>query len=963
MQQYLSYQKKEWEAKAMENDRTEHNGNHSCIGVIAHVDAGKTTLAESILYLTGGIRRLGRVDHRDTFLDTHALERERGITIFAKQAEVVLREGEQELLVTLLDTPGHVDFSAETERTLQVLDYAILVISGTDGVQGHVMTLWTLLAKYHIPVFLFINKMDQPDTNREKLLSELQERLDERCVAFELRQTDTLIQEAQRLQEAQKLQETQRLQKPQEFLEQLALCGEDLMEEYLSTQTISEESIRRAIHEREVFPCFFGSALKLTGVQELLCGLLSYCRQQQYPSEFGARVFKIARDLQGNRLTYMKITGGSLKVKESLLEEKCDQLRIYSGGQYRLANEVYAGEICAVTGPERTFAGQGLGIEGDNVQPVLAPVLTYQILLPPRCDTAMAYKKLSRLEEEEPLLHLVWEEETGELHAQVMGEIQMEILKELSKERFDLEISFGAGSIVYKETIEEQVEGIGHFEPLRHYAEVHVLLTPLARGAGLIFDTELSEDVLDRNWQRLVLTHLEEREHRGVLCGAPVTDLRITLVAGRAHKKHTEGGDFREATYRAVRQGLKCAKSVLLEPIYEFRLEVPMETVGRAMSDLERMYAEFAPPEMQGGRAVLVGSAPVSAMREYPKEVAAYTRGEGRMSCSVKGYAPCHNAEEIITDRGYDPEADVLRPTGSVFCSHGAGFFVEWNKVHEYMHIESVLEKNKKKEDALRQETKDPAALSDRGSGYHALTSPAEEAELAEIFHRTYGKREKGIKGVGAREEKKAAYHTFEPAARLPRRPTGQEKGTVPVQPVEEYLLVDGYNIIFAWEELKELAATNLAAARLKLMDVLCNYQGYKKCKVILVFDAYKVEGFQGEVQRFHNIYVVYTKEAETADQYIEKTVHEIGRKYHVTVATSDATEQVIIWGAGAYRMSARGLLEEISHTNKEIRAYLKTAGSHAGERLLEQLPKEMATRLEQIRLGKEAEEEKKGLP
>ncbi|MGN0506488.1 MAG: NYN domain-containing protein [Lachnospiraceae bacterium] len=937
---------------SQENNRqkteyTEPNPPRSVVGILAHVDAGKTTLAESMLYLTGGIRKLGRVDHKSAFLDTYTLERERGITIFSKQAELVLRSKEEELFVTLMDTPGHVDFSAEMERTLQILDYAILVINGTDGVQGHVMTLWTLLSRYHIPVFLFINKMDQPDTDRERLMAELNERLDERCLAVDLWQEGALSGKAE-----------------QEFYEHLALCDEALMEEYLKQQTISEEALKAAIAKRKVFPCYFGSALRLTGVEEFLEGLRKYILPKQYASEFGARVFKIARDTQGNRLTYLKVTGGSLKVKEYVAEEKCDQLRLYSGGQFRMVNEVQAGEVCAVTGPEHTYAGQGLGTEQASEQPVLTPVLTYRLILPPQCDLPAAYKKLSQLEEEEPQLHLVWEEESGELHAQVMGEIQMEILKEVSRERFGLELSFGAGSIVYKETITEPVEGIGHFEPLRHYAEVHLLLTPLARGSGLLFDTDVSEDVLERNWQRLILTHLEEREHRGVLCGAPITDMRITLIAGRAHKKHTEGGDFREATYRAVRQGLKCAKSLLLEPVYEFRLEVPQDTIGRAMSDLQRLKAEFSSPEIIGNRAVLTGSAPVATMREYPKEVTAYTRGEGRISCTLKGYAPCHNAEEVIAEKGYDSEADLAQPTGSVFCAHGAGFLVEWDRVRDFMHVDSGFGKNGEyrivdgEEESILGERsehlmgtgnvrQDKAASKSAGAGISAFS--AEDKELAEIFNRTYGSRG----GTAGRGTEKALYNAFEPTARLQGQKSVRKQELHAPEKVEEYLLVDGYNIIFAWEELNQLSKTNLAAARQKLMDILCNYQGYKKCTVILVFDAYKVEGFPGEIQKYHNIYVVYTKEAETADQYIEKTVHEIGRKYHVTVATSDATEQVIIWGAGAYRMSAAGLFDEICMTNREIREKLEKLGEKKGGRLIEELPEDVAEELERMRLGK----------
>ena len=944
-------------AKENNHQKTESTkqSGRSVVGILAHVDAGKTTLAESILYLTGSIRKLGRVDHKDAFLDTHALERERGITIFSKQAEIMLCREEKELRITLMDTPGHADFSAEMERTLQVLDYAVLVINGTDGVQGQVLTLWTLLAKYRIPAFLFINKMDQPDTERAQLLTEIQERLDERCVAFDLWQTGKLSEEEK-----------------QDFLEQLALCDERLMDDYLEHQSISEEKLKKAIAERQVIPCYFGSALKLDGVEELLQGLLNYIQPKQYPQEFGARVFKISRDAQGNRLTYIKVLGGNLRVKEYILangdekqensteREKPDQLRIYSGGQFRMVSEVQAGEICAMTGLKHTYAGQGLGTEQASEQPLLAPVLTYTLQLPGQCDIQAAYRNLSQLEEEEPQLHLVWEEETGELHANVMGEVQMEILKELAKERFGLELSFGAGSIVYKETIAEPVYGVGHFEPLRHYAEVHLWLAPLERGSGLVFDADVSEDELDRNWQRLILTHLEEREHRGVLCGAPITDMQITLAAGRAHKKHPEGGDFREATYRAVRQGLKSAKSVLLEPVYSFRLEVPQDVLGRAMSDLQRMQADFKLLEHSGNLALLEGCAPVALMREYPREVAAYTRGEGRISCTLKGYAPCHNAEEVIAEKGYDSEADLAQPTGSVFCVHGAGFLVEWDKVHGFMHVEAKKMRNGTSTDVsgsllhegLQPDIQSPFAAQEKqpsqnkgavnSAGISAF-SP-EDKELAEIFNRTYGK-----KG----STKSNMYNAFAPTARLPAQQKPKKEKEALAEEQEEYLLVDGYNIMFAWEELRQLSEQNFAAARQKLMDLLSNYQGYKNCTVILVFDAYKVEGFQGEVQKYHNIYVVYTKEAETADQYIEKTVHEIGKKYHVTVATSDATEQVIIWGSGAYRMSALGLLEEIYTAEKEIHEKLEELSRKRGGRLIEELPPDVAEELERIRLGK----------
>ena len=884
------------------------------IGILAHVDAGKTTLAESILYKTGYIRNLGRVDHGNTFLDTNEMERKRGITIFSKQAEVVLKSDKETLPVTFVDTPGHVDFSGEMERTLQILDYAILVINGMDGIQGHVMTLWKLLKRYEIPVFLFVNKMDQTGTEREQLLLELQERLSEHCIPFDVEQGE-------------------------EWLETLAMCSEELMEQYLEQEDLSKEQICDAIAERTIFPCFFGSALKMQGVEKLLEGLIVWTKKKQYPKEFGARVFKITRDEKGTRLTHVKITGGSFKVKELIGEEKVDQLRFYSGVQFRTELEVMAGEVCAMTGLETTYIGQGLGMEASLERPILTPVLTYQVILPSGTDPFVVYKKLMQIEEEEPLLHLVWEEQTKAIHAQVMGEVQMEILKNLIKERLGLDIQFGTGCIVYKETIAEAVEGIGHFEPLRHYAEAHILLEPSERGSGLTFATNVSEDILDKNWQRLILTHLEEKQHKGVLIGAPITDMKLTVIGGRAHKKHTEGGDFREATYRAVRQGLKKAKSVLLEPIYEFRLELPMDCIGRAMTDIGKRNGVFGEPILQGNLAILEGTAPVATMQEYPMEVMAYSRGEGKIFLSSGGYAPCHNEEEVIEAIGYDSEADIANPTGSVFCAHGAGFLVPWNEVENYMHIETNWEGEIVPNTVILQEK--PKQQSSSKISIGAFSE--EDKELAEIFNRTYGLSQKKGNQGSAYDPKNVLY-----------RPSLPSKVEVkPVEKVEEYLLVDGYNIIFSWKELNELSKIDITAARQKLMDMLCNYQGFKKCTLILVFDAYKVEGFQGEVQKYNNIFVVYTKEAETADQYIEKTVHQIGRKYKVIVATSDATEQVIIWGAGALRMSASGLLEEVTKTNQEIKRLLEETKSKGKDGMLQGLPKELAQLLEEVRLGK----------
>lgn len=903
------------------------NTNKLTIGILAHVDAGKTTLAESILYLTGSIRKLGRVDHQDAFLDTYELERERGITIFSKQAE--FRLGERE--VTLLDTPGHVDFSAEMERTLQVLDYAILVISGADGVQGHVQTLWRLLKQYEIPVFLFINKMDQPDTNEKALMEELTKRLDEKCINF----SGGLETE--------------------EAKENLAVCDEAVLEHYLESGEIQKEEIINLIAKRKVFPCYFGSALKIQGVEEFLRGIETFTRECAYPEEFGARVFKIARDAQGNRLTYLKITGGSLKVKmllsnekeagegkEELWEEKAEQIRIYSGNSFEAVKEAKAGSVCAVTGLSHTYCGQGLGIEAHTFLPVLEPVLTYKIELPEDCNVHSMLIKLKELEEEEPQLHIVWDERLQEIHAQVMGEVQIEILKRMIWERYQTEVEFCSGKIVYKETIENCVEGVGHFEPLRHYAEVHLKLEPAERGTGLHFFADCSEDLLDRNWQRLVLTHLEERVHKGVLTGSEITDMRITLVSGRAHLKHTEGGDFRQATYRALRQGLKKAKSVLLEPVYEFRLELPADKVGRAMADIQKMYGEFQLSDSEGEYSVVTGFAPVSLMRDYQKEVMAYTSGHGRLFCTLKGYMPCHNADEVIEEMNYDSESDLENPTGSVFCAHGAGFIVPWYEVEDYMHLElqTPMQKQVEEENPMPKRTPQEAEA-------YLKEGVQNEEELRAIFERTYGavKRERqGWERVSKRNPNR------NPSARSSETEnTRKEKKR---EPIKEYLLVDGYNIIFAWEDLNELSKINIESARNKLMDRLSNYQGYKKMTLILVFDAYKVKGNPGSVMKYHNIYVVYTKEAETADQYIEKTVHEIGRKYQVTVATSDALEQVIILGQGGNRLSAANLLEEVEAVEAEISKKVQKKTPKEKNYLFDHLDEEMADLMEEVRLG-----------
>lgn len=892
----------------MGNTSENKEKKHICIGLLAHVDAGKTTLAESLLYHTGAIRKMGRVDHQNAFLDTYELERARGITIFSKQAGFTLGDKE----VVLLDTPGHVDFSAEMERTLQILDYAVLIIGGTDGVQGHVETLWRLLRQYKIPVFLFINKMDQDGADPAEIRKELQGRLDEKCIDF----TDSQPQE--------------------EFMENLAMCDETVLENYLEEGEISEKQVRELIARRKVFPCYFGSALKSQGIQEFLEGLETYMKVPDYPETFGAKVYKISRDEKGSRLTHMKITGGRLNVKQVLSgedwEEKADQIRIYSGAGFESVKEVSAGAVCAVTGLTRTHAGQGLGIEQTSGEPLLIPVLNYEIQLPEECDVHQMFLKLRQLEEEEPELHIVWNPQLNEIHAQVMGEVQIEILKNMIQERFGISVEFGSGNIVYKETIEEPVEGIGHFEPLRHYAEVHLLLEPGEPGSGLEFGVSCSEDMLDKNWQRLILTHLEEKAHKGVLTGSDITDMKITLVAGKAHLKHTEGGDFRQATYRAVRQGLRKARSVLLEPVYEYRLEVPSDMIGRAMTDIQKMYGTFQGPEIEGEMSVLTGIAPVVTMGGYQSEVTAYTRGRGRLSCTLKGYQPCHNAEEVIEAAGYEPDADMENPTGSVFCAHGAGFVVNWDEVDTYAHIQTDLGL-----DETDQETIPQMQPSQPYKSFDEIR--LDQEELEEIFTRTYGpiKRER---------------NAFQKTSRTVTAPASPRKSK-PKEPEKEYLLVDGYNIIFAWEDLNELAKVNIEGARNKLMDILCNYQGYKKCTLILVFDAYKVEGGQGSVQKYHNIHVVYTKEAETADQYIEKTVHEIGRKYHVTVATSDALEQVIILGQGADRLSARNLREEIQRMKEEIREDYIEKQKKSGTYLFDHLPEELSDLMEDVRLGR----------
>ena len=845
------------------------------VGILAHVDAGKTTLSEGLLYTCGKLKKLGRVDHGDAFLDTDPMEKERGITIFSKQAMLSL----EHLEITLLDTPGHVDFSAEMERTLSVLDCAILVVSGTDGFQGHTHTLWKLLERYHVPTFLFVNKMDLAGADKAALLGELKGKLDEGCV-------DMADKEA--------------------LCEQAALCDESLLEDYLETGAVSDAALTALMAQRKLFPCWFGSALKLEGVEDFLLGLEQYAPRPVYGEEFGARIFKISRDSQNNRLAWMKITGGSLKVKTVLegpgWSDKADQLRVYSGLKFQPVDTAPAGAVVAVTGLGSAAAGQGLGFEAEGTPPVLEPVLTYQVILPEGQDPVTAIQKLRQLEEEDPQLHLVWNERLKEIHIQLMGQVQLEILQRLIADRFGMEVSFGQGGIVYRETIAGPVIGVGHYEPLRHYAEVHLLLEPGERGSGVTLATACPEDVLDGNWQRLILTHLTERAHPGVLTGSPLTDVKITLLAGRAHLKHTEGGDFRQATYRAVRQGLMEAESVLLEPWYSFRLEVPAAQVGRAMSDLQRMGGDCDPPETAGELTVLTGSAPVAGLRDYGSEVAAYTRGMGRLSCTLKGYYPCHNQQSVVEALGYDPERDVDNPTGSVFCAHGAGYNVKWDQVKEMAHVDSGLSLAKPREPEA------PAAPVRRSS--NPGLSLEQDKELLAIYERTYGKVER---------------NSFRPQPKPARTSLDERKYNVQTQNKgPEYLLVDGYNIIFAWEELKAVAQTNLDAARQLLMDLLSNYQGFKKCVVILVFDAYKVPRNVQDVFKYHNIYVVYTKEAETADTYIERATYEIGKHHRVRVATSDGAEQLIILGHGALRLSATTFKAEVEQVSGQIAALLK---------------------------------------
>lgn len=918
------------------------------VGIVAHVDAGKTTLSEAMLYETGVIRSLGRVDHKNAYLDTDEQERERGITIFSKQARFDVGKAffedcgipfQENLKITLLDTPGHVDFSAEMERALQVLDYAVLVISGTDGVQGHTRTLWRLLRHYSVPVFLFINKMDLDGADKEKIQKELEHELSDSCVDFSA--SPLVLREKREGAE----------EKQQKLYEALAVCDEDLLDEYMETGKITDIHIAEAVRARRVFPCFYGSALNNEGVRELLCGM-AYMKQPDYPDKFSARVYKIGRDLRGTRLTWLKVTGGTLKAKDRIViskdgqetEEKADQLRLYSGDKYETAEEVQAGELCAVTGMNSTYAGQGLGAEENLVVPVLEPVLNYRVYLPDGVSPAEMMVKLRQLEEEDPQLHILWNENLQEIHVQMMGQVQIEVLTRLIKERFNIVVTFGQGNIVYKETIARAVEGVGHFEPLRHYAEVHLLIEPAEPDSGVQVETACPEDVLDRNWQRLIATHIGEREHAGVLTGAALTDVRITILTGRAHKKHTEGGDFRQATYRAIRQGLKSTESVLLEPYYTFSLEVPQEDVGRVMTDLKQRSASFGPPEYAVKElelARITGRAPVATMQDYMEEIHACTKGRGQLLLEFAGYDVCHNSEEVIAEKGYDSEADVENPTGSVFCAHGAGFVVPWDEVADYMHLPYVYDA-----EALLQ--KDGFSYDTEGAQYGAaetaalavkkpeaesweksvakMSSMELDKELLDVYQREFGMDKNALDEQERRRWKKKQ-EKKQPVTKLDKKgnPIYPAKG-----PKERLLVVDGYNIIFAWKDLNDLAKINIDSARDRLKDILLNYQAYAHCRLVLVFDAYKVKGNAGKKEIYDacqktgkqeadtGIEVVYTSTDETADAFIERFVHDVKGKYRVTVATNDGLEQLTVMSQGALRMSSENLREEIERVSRQ---------------------------------------------
>ena len=838
--------------------------HHISAGLLAHVDAGKTTLSEALLYTTGARRTLGRVDHGDAYLDTHNLERARGITIFSKQARLTT----DKLDITLVDTPGHVDFAAEAERVMPILDCAVLVISGTDGIQAHTVTLWRLLERYQVPVFLFINKMDLPGKTADEILAQLQSQLSPGCINF------TAAED--------------------EIAEAAAMCDEALLETYLETGIVTDANLRGLIESRQVFPCCFGSALKLRGVDRLVEILERFAPQKAYQDQFGARIYKISRDAQGNRLTWLKVTGGTLRVRTPIsyvnqqgetVEEKAIQLRLYSGEKFTAVEEVSSGSLCAVTGLTQTRIGQGLGAETAAGAPVLEPVMTYRVNLPKGADPAVVLPKLRQLEEEDPQLHILWDDRLKQIHVQIMGKVQLEIIRSLIEGRFNLDVTLDSGRIYYKETIANSVEGVGHFEPLRHYAECHLLLEPLSPGSGLVFDTVCPTDVLDFQYQKLILTHLSEKTHVGVLTGAPITDMKITLLIGKAHLKHTEGGDFRQATYRAVRQGLMQAKSVLLEPWYDFTLTLPTEAVGRAITDIRAMSGEFDPPEAVGSVSTLKGTVPASELQDYADQVAAYTQGRGQLQISLRGYAPCHNEDAVVAETEYDPEADLENTPDSVFCDHGAGFTVKWNKVHEYMHLESGLKEEK------------PAIIT--------RNLAISDKELEAIMEREFG------------PVKRPLYHA--PA----NRPAQEQLTIRPLK--EQCLIVDGYNIIFAWEDLAETAKSDLDAARRSLLDRLSSYAGFKKCRLIVVFDGYKQKGNPGEKEHFHNIQVVYTKEGETGDAYIESLVSQIGRNYSVRVATSDGLVQIASLRSGVLRMSARELREEVESAQKEMQKHFHT--------------------------------------
>ncbi len=857
------------------------------IGILAHVDSGKTTLSEALLYQSGSISRLGRVDHKNSFLDTFSLERDRGITIFSKQAVFQYNDTE----FTLLDTPGHVDFSAETERTLQVLDYAVLVISASDGIQSHTQTLWKLLAKYNVPCFIFINKMDLDSADKARVLTELKTKFSDGCIDFGSNSNS-------------------------EFYESIALCDEKLLNQYYENEQINKKDIIACIHQRKIFPCLFGSALKINGVEEFMECLYFYTQMPEYGSEFAGKVYKISED-KGQRLTFLKVTGGSLKVKEILKSaknensEKVNQIRIYSGDKFTTIDEAAAGTVCAVTGITFTRPGDGLGAEASTGMPVLEPVLTYRLELPDTIDAHTALEKMKILEAEDPQLKVVWNERLGEIQVQLMGDIQLEVLETIIAERFGINATFGKGNIIYKETIADTVEGVGHFEPLRHYAEVHLLIKPAKRDSGIVFRTDCKEDLLDKNWQRLILTHLYEKTHIGVLTGSPITDMEITLVSGKAHAKHTEGGDFRQATYRAVRQGLRSANSILLEPIYAYTLEVPTENIGRAMTDIQRMYGTFNTPETMGDFSVICGTAPVSTMYDYAREVVQYTHGKGRLICTLKGYEPCHNADEVIEKMGYNCDGDTDNPCDSVFCSHGAGYNVKWNEVKSHMHLPSALSAPKSQ---YVENSKITLSKCKDKDNFFAL-----DKELMQIFEQTYGPIKKRSNHPNQN------HFTFTKSSE--KNESKKYKSVrAPKYSGTEYLLVDGYNVIFSWDNLKELAKDNIDGARNTLINILCNYQGYKKCEVILVFDAYKVKGNAREVEKINNINIVYTKEAETADMYIEKVSHKLAKNNKVRVVTSDALEQLIILEGGALRVSSNEFFFEIQKAEEDIRNIISEA-------------------------------------